>query len=139
MKLETENKTFAAATVETIIIGVQKHREQMKNWSAFSEFFGSTLEAWIRSGEISSDQKKLMKFPVTTVNETIKRVLFVGLGEGKTLTEENLRETFGLVGKQLKMLKINNYAIWLDSFNVAAYRHLCRAYEEQFDCAIYST
>ena len=57
MKLETENKTFASATVETIIIGVQKHREQMKNWCAFSEFFGSTLDAWIRSGEISSDQK----------------------------------------------------------------------------------
>ena len=24
-------------------------------------------------------------------------------------------------------------AIWLDSFNIAAYRHLCRAYEEQGD------
>lgn len=116
MKLETENKTFASATVETIIIGVQKHREQMKNWSAFSGFFGSTLDAWIRSGEISSERKKLMKFPITTANETIKRVLFVGLGEGKTLTEEDLREAFGLVGKELKALKINNYGIWLESF-----------------------
>jgi len=116
MNIGTENKTFASATVETIIIGVQKHREQMKNWSAFSEFFGSALDEWIRSGEISSDRKKLMKFPVTTVNETLKRVVFVGLGEGKTLTEENLRETFGLVGKELKALKVNNYAIWLESF-----------------------
>ena len=88
MNIGTENKTFASATVETIIIGVQKHREQMKNWSAFSEFFGSTLDAWIRSGEISSDRKKLMKFPVTTVNETLKRVVFVGLGEGKTLQKK---------------------------------------------------
>ena len=116
MNVKTENQTFASATVETIIIGVQKHREQMKNWPAFSEFFGDALDAWIRLGEISAERKKIMKFPVTTSNKTIKRVLFVGLGEGKTLTEGNLRETFGLVGKQLKALKLNHYAIWLESF-----------------------
>ncbi|MFF5995900.1 leucyl aminopeptidase [Lysinibacillus sp. KU-BSD001] len=116
MTIIAQSKTFSSITAETIIIGVQKHREQMKNWSAFSEFFDSTLDTWIRVGEISSDRKKIMKFPVTTANTNIKRVVFVGLGEGKTVTKENLRETFGLVGKELKALKVNDYAIWLDSF-----------------------
>ena len=116
MKIEKENRTFETISAGTIIIGVQKHREQMKNWEAFGRFFGSSIEEWIRTGEISSDRKKLTKFPVATSNEHVKRVLFVGLGEGKSLTEEELREAFGLVGKELKSLKVNDYAIWLDSF-----------------------
>lgn len=115
MNMVAESKTFQTVTAETIIIGVQKHREQMKNWTTFGEYFDNALETWIRAGEISSDRKKLTKMPVAT-NNNIKRILFVGLGEGKTLTEEDLRETFGLVGKELKALKVNDYAIWLDSF-----------------------
>ncbi|WP_332648984.1 leucyl aminopeptidase [Lysinibacillus sp. 54212] len=115
MSIVAGKQTFQSVTAETIIIGVGKHREQMKNWSEFSPFFGETLEAWIRAGEISSDRKKITKMPVAT-NSNIKRILFVGLGEGKTLTEENLREAFGLVGKELKALKVNDFAVWLDSF-----------------------
>lgn len=115
MNIITDSKTFQTITTETIIIGIQKHREQMKNWSAFGEYFDKSLETWIRAGEIRSDIKKLTKIPVST-SHNIKRILFVGLGEGKTLTEDNLREAFGLVGKELKSLKVNDYAIWLDSF-----------------------
>lgn len=116
MEIVTENKTLKNITAETLIIGVQKHREQMKNWEAFGSFFDTAVEDWIRTGEISSDRKKMTKFPVATANEQLKRVVFVGLGEGKSLTEEELREVFGLVGKELKSLKVNDYAIWLDSF-----------------------
>ncbi len=116
MKIEQQNMSFETAKAETIVIGVQKHQAQMKNWAKFAPFFSAAVEAWLKNGEISTDVKKITVFPVTTANTHIKRVVFVGLGAGKDLTEEILRETFGLVGKQLKSLKVNEYAIWLESF-----------------------
>lgn len=117
MKIEVTQSLQAVAN-ETIVIGVQKHREQMKNWASFGEQFGADVESFIAAGEISSDAKKLTKLPVVGVG-SVKRVLFVGLGEGKKLTADELRNAFGLVGKELKALKVNDAAIWVDSFETA--------------------
>lgn len=119
MKIEKELKTFETVSTETLIIGVQKHREQMKNWNAFATFAGEAIDGWIRTGEISSDSKKITKLPYTGTNSNIKRIVFVGLGERKNLTEDVLREIFGLVGKQLKSLKVSDATIWLESFTAA--------------------
>lgn len=116
MNINKQYTTFEQVTSETLIVGVQKHREQMNNWDAFPAFFGEELTNWIQVGEISTDKKKLTKIPVTSANTSIKRILFVGLGEKKNLVEQDVREAFGLAGKELKALKQSGVAIWMDSF-----------------------
>ena len=114
MKIEVI-KSLQHIMSETLVVGVQKHREQMKNWANFGALFGEMVEDFVASGEISSDLKAFTKLPVVGAG-TVKRVLFVGLGEGKKLEANELRNVFGLVGKELKKLKVNNFSIWLDSF-----------------------
>ena len=114
MKIEVKDK-LQQVTTETLVVGVQKHREQMKNWASFSNFFGEAIEGFIAEGEISSTVKTFTKLPVI-VEGSVKRVLFVGLGEAKKLEANELRNIFGLVGKELKKLKVNDCSIWLDSF-----------------------
>ena len=117
MKIEVIN-AFQQMTTETLVVGVQKHREQMKNWAQFGEYFGNVVEGFVAAGEVSSDIKAFTKLPVA-VDGPVKRVLFVGLGEGKKLEADELRNVFGLVGKQLKKLKVNDFSIWLDTFETA--------------------
>lgn len=116
MRIMKEAKTFEMISTELLIVGVQKHREQMHNWASFTSFYGEAIESWIFAGDVSTGLKKLTKLPFLKDHKALKRVLFVGLGDQKTLTEEHLREVFGLVGKELKALKVKNYSIWLESF-----------------------
>ena len=88
----------------------------MKNWSLFTDFYGDTIDAWLRSGEISSDSKELTKLPYAGAHPTLKRIIFVGLGEKKNITSNELRELFAKVGKELKTSKLGEAAIWVDSF-----------------------
>lgn len=67
MNIESAAKTFETQTSETLIIGVQKHREQMKNWPAFSDFYGDIIDTWLHAGEISSDAKKLRNCRIQAV------------------------------------------------------------------------
>ncbi|MFY3790133.1 leucyl aminopeptidase [Ureibacillus sp. MALMAid1270] len=119
MKTIKDMKTFETTTSELLIVGVRKNSNLIKGWDQFISFFGNSIEEWIREGDIQTDQKKLTKIPVKTSNSNVKRVLFVGLGDQKKLTEQLLRETFGLVGKELKKLKANSFSIWLESFTAA--------------------
>ncbi|CAM5218781.1 putative cytosol aminopeptidase OS=Ureibacillus acetophenoni OX=614649 GN=pepA PE=3 SV=1 [Ureibacillus acetophenoni] len=119
MKTIKDMKTFETTTSELLIVGVRKNSNLIKGWDQFISFFGNSIEEWIREGDIQTDQKKLTKIPVKTSNSNVKRILFVGLGDRKKLTEQLLRETFGLVGKELKKLKANSFSIWLESFTAA--------------------
>lgn len=119
MKIIKDTKTFETITSELIIVGVRKNSNLIKGWEQFITFFGSSIEEWIKEGDIQTDQKKLTKIPVITSNFKVKRILFVGLGDQKKLTDQILRETFGLVGKELKKLKARSISIWLESFTAA--------------------
>ncbi|SOC41180.1 leucyl aminopeptidase [Ureibacillus acetophenoni] len=119
MKILKETKAFETVTSELLIIGVRKNSNQVKGWEQFISFFGDSFEEFIKSGDIDTGSKKLTKIPVITSNQNLKRILFVGLGDQKTLTDQILRETFGLVGKELKKLKATNISIWLESFTAA--------------------
>ncbi|KGR78150.1 leucyl aminopeptidase [Ureibacillus manganicus] len=114
-----DTKTFENATSELLIVGVRKNSNQVKGWEQFISYFGTAIDEWIKSGDIETNSKKLTKIPLNTQNANLKRILFVGLGDQKTLTRQNLRETFGLVGKELKKLKATNVSIWLESFTAA--------------------
>ncbi|AWE08435.1 leucyl aminopeptidase [Lysinibacillus sp. 2017] len=116
MNIEATAKTFETQSSETLIIGVQKHREQMKNWSLFSDFYGETIDAWLHAGEISTDSKKITKLPYAGNHTTLKRIIFVGLGEKKNITTTDLREAFASLGKELKSSKLGEVAFWVESF-----------------------
>lgn len=119
MNIVKEAKSFEQVNTELLIVGVQKNCDHIQGWTDFVNFYGGSVEDWIRSGDIETERKKMTKIPYTGQNEHLKRVLFVGLGDTKTLTENELRETFGLVGKQLRALKANQFTIWLESFTAA--------------------
>ncbi|ATP41553.1 leucyl aminopeptidase [Solibacillus sp. R5-41] len=116
MNIENNVKTFETVTSETLIIGIQKHHEQMKNWSLFNEFFGEKIDVWLRNGEISTDAHKITKIPYTGVNSQLKRIIFVGLGERKNSTTDDLREVFAAIGKEMSVSKLSDIAIWVESF-----------------------
>ncbi|HWL22607.1 MAG TPA: leucyl aminopeptidase [Ureibacillus sp.] len=119
MNIIKETKTFETVSSELLIVGVRKNSNVVKGWDQFISFFGTPIEEWVKSGDIQTDQKKLTKLPVISSNPNVKRILFVGLGDQKTLTDQVLRETFGQVGKELKKLKANTISIWLESFTAA--------------------
>lgn len=119
MKIIKEAKSFDTITTELLIVGVQKNCSHINGWPTFVSFYGEQLEDWIRSGDINTNRKKLTKIPYMGKNSQLKRVLFVGLGDTKELTETILRETFGLVGKEIKKLKECKFTIWLESFTAA--------------------
>ncbi|WP_336045600.1 leucyl aminopeptidase [Solibacillus ferritrahens] len=116
MNIEVMAKTFDTQTSETLIIGVQKHREQMKNWSTFSDFYGETINTWLHNGEISTESKTITKLPFSGNHSSLKRIYFVGLGERKHMTANELREAFATAGKELKKAKVSDVAIWVESF-----------------------
>ena len=119
MNIVKEAKRFEDITTDVLIVGVQKNCDHIKGWKDFVSFYGEHVEKWIRTGDVDTERKKFTKIPYLGDNEHLKRVLFVGLGETKTLTKNELREVFGLVGKQLRAMKANKFTIWLESFTAA--------------------
>lgn len=119
MKIIKEAKTFEQVTTELLIVGVQKNCSHINGWEGFVSFYDGQVENWIRSGDINTERKQMTKIPYVGKNKNLKRILFVGLGDSKTLTENELRDTFGLVGKQLRSLKTNDFTIWLESFTAS--------------------
>jgi len=107
---------FQTLDTEVLIVGVPKHFENVKEWTSFSKVFGEDINHWIRSGDIATEVKKITRLPINVGKSLVKRILFVGLGDIKKLEEDLLREAFGLVGKQLKELKVKHFTLWLDSF-----------------------
>ena len=116
MKISKQNTSFEQITLETLVVGVAKNMENSPLLGDLTAFAGEAVTTWIQSGEISKNKKKLTKLPVQTTNSNVKRIIFVGLGDTKMLVEQDLREAFGLVGKEIKALKLSGAAIWVDSF-----------------------
>ena len=116
VKISKEHITFQNVPTQLLIVGVRKHVENIQDWSAFESVFGQHISEWIRTGDIETTRKKITKIPLSHDAANVKRILFVGLGDHKTLDDDTLRDVFGLVGKQLKEMKIRDYCIWLDSF-----------------------
>ena len=106
---------FNEIQTEVLIVGTYKNPENTKDWSELVAFYGSSLEKWLKAGDVSINRKKLTKLP-TLQEGKLQRIFFVGLGDRKTLTQDELRDIFGTIGKELVASKTTNVSIWLDSF-----------------------
>ena len=115
MIISTNSVLFDEIQSETLVVGVSKHPENTKNWNAFLSSFGEHISEWVKSGDISSNLKTIVKVPVAN-KDAVKRILFAGIGDRKQLTQDNIREVFGLVGKELLSSKPESVAVWIPSF-----------------------
>lgn len=115
MIIEVTGIQFNDVQTDVLIVGVSRHPENTSDWSNFDSFYGPSLGKWIKSGDITVERKKMTKLP-STQEGSLQRIIFVGLGDRKSLTQEDVRATFALIGKELASSKTTNVGIWLDSF-----------------------
>ncbi|MCM3317101.1 leucyl aminopeptidase [Rummeliibacillus stabekisii] len=116
MQITQEIKSFATVDSDVLIVGVSKNQENVEKWAEFVQFFGEPMEEWVKSGDIQTDTKSITKIPVFTKEAKVKRILFIGLGNRKSLSKETLRAGFGLAGKALHKMKASKISLWVDSF-----------------------
>ncbi|MDP4163484.1 MAG: leucyl aminopeptidase [Bacillota bacterium] len=101
---------------EGIVIGLfDKPTKFEGELSSLDEAFDGQLTELVKSGDISAKLKAVSK--IHSFNKIgSKRIWFVGLGKEKELTFDLLREALGKLFKELKVNKIEETAILLDSF-----------------------
>ena len=115
MIISTNEVIFNEIQSETLVVAISKHAENTTKWNEFSAYFGENILEWVKNGDISYKLKKLVNIPMIDKG-AVKRILFVGLGDRKGLTQEIIREVFGLVGKELLVREPESLAIWVPSF-----------------------
>lgn len=112
--MQFTQQTLENVTADLLIVGVSEHQTNLSEWNTFTEVFGEQTNTWLKSDDIAVGLKKRTKLPTTLTR--VPRILYVGLGNRKYLTPEELRQAFGLVGKEIQQLRLSNFAIWIDSF-----------------------
>jgi len=115
MKIKIMDQDFSEVKEEVLIIGVPKNPENIIGWEEFASSFHSELPEWIKTGDVKTDYKKIVKMP-SFDSTAYKRVIFIGLGVNKSLTDVSLRHLFAAVGKELLALNASSVAIWTTPF-----------------------
>lgn len=115
MKTNILQPDFNEIKCDVLLVGVPEHPENVTGWSVFEESFSPRLIDWIKSGDIQTEFKKIVKMPSLQKNG-YDRVMFVGLGPSKKLTEDRLRQVFAAAGKELKNVKASSVAVWTSPF-----------------------
>lgn len=115
MKTLITSADFNTIESEILVIGVPEHPENVTGWDTFVSMFSSRVPEWVKSGDIKSTFNEIVKMP-SLDEKKFKRVLFIGLGTSKSLTEEKLRQVFATVGKELFAMKATSAAIWTSPF-----------------------
>ncbi|MBD7985606.1 leucyl aminopeptidase [Sporosarcina sp. Sa2YVA2] len=115
MKALFNENGFNNVNAETLVIGVPEHPENVNGWDGFAKAFSPRLMEWIKSGDIKTEFKSIVKMPALEVG-SFERVLFIGLGTTKKLTEDRLRQAFAAVGRELASSKVTSVAIWTAPF-----------------------
>jgi leucyl aminopeptidase len=108
---------FDLATIhEGLVIGLLDKPEKFSGSLAkLDTQFNGQLTELVKSDDISAKLKSISK--VHSFGKIgSKRIWFVGLGKEKDLTFDKLKEAFGKLFKDVKASKIEETAIYLDSF-----------------------
>ncbi len=104
MEIKLIEQDFNKVETEVLIIGVPEHPGNTHGWDDFVASFSTSVPEWLKSGDIKTDYKQIVKMPAMN-DSGFKRVLFIGLGAKNKLTEERLRSVFAAVGKELSTMK----------------------------------
>ncbi|MFK9090005.1 leucyl aminopeptidase [Bacillus salipaludis] len=105
-----------SAQHEGLIIGLYDKPEKFSGSLAMlDEKFDGQLTELVKSGDLSAKFKSISK--VHSFGKVgAKRIWFVGLGKEKELSFDKLREALGKLFKEVKASKLEETAIYLDSF-----------------------
>ncbi|MDS9472785.1 leucyl aminopeptidase [Sporosarcina pasteurii] len=106
---------FSEVTEDVLIIGVPEHPENIDGWEAFTDFYHPRLQEWVKNGDVHTNKNKIVTMPAFE-NHSFKRVLFIGIGAKRSLTENGLRKAFATIGKELLKIKASSVAIWTAPF-----------------------
>jgi len=115
MNIIIAEQDFSKIEAEVLVVGVPNHPENIEGWEEFVASFNPILSEWLKSNDIETIYKKIVKIP-SFGTQQYKRVLFVGLGVNKLLTDDRLRSVFAAVGKELGELRTSSVAIWTKPF-----------------------
>lgn len=110
-----QKTAFEQVSEDILIVGVREHPENIDGWETFSSYYYEGLQTWLKEGHIQTTFKQIHTYPAFS-GQSFKKVLFVGLGHPKALTEEKLRHVFAAVGKTVQKEKGASIAIWTKSF-----------------------
>lgn len=105
-----------SAEHEGLIVGLFEKSEKFAgSLTVLDERFEGQLTELVKSGDLSAKFKRINK--VHSFGKiAAKRIWFIGLGKEKELTFHKLREAFGKLFKEIKTNKLEEAAIYLDSF-----------------------
>ncbi|MCM3711588.1 leucyl aminopeptidase [Sporosarcina luteola] len=115
MKTSFIEPEFGNVNSEVLVVGVPEHPENIEGWKTFADSISPRLMDWIKAGDIKTDFKKISKMPALEPRG-YERIVFVGLGASKKLTEDRLRQVFAALGQVLKLSKASSVAIWTAPF-----------------------
>lgn len=99
-------------TAPTLIIGAAKHPSN--DAVAAAQAFGVSLVDFIKSGDIDTAAAAITKLPIA--HAIVKRIIFIGLGDGNDVSTAVVRNGFGLAAQAFNG---NHVAIALQSFTTA--------------------
>ena len=85
MQINKAPQSFQSISADALIVGISKNQHNVLGWDQL-EFFGHPFEQWIKDGDIKTDAKLINKIPVFEPKANVKRIIFVGLDNRKTLT-----------------------------------------------------
>lgn len=101
--------------VEVLVVGVPDHPENVEGFDDFAKAFHPSLMDWIKSHDVQQKFNMITKMPALS-KQTYERVYFVGVGRQKELTEQQVREVFAEVGKQLHKDRVRTVGVWTAPF-----------------------
>lgn len=101
--------------LEVLVIGVPDHPENVEGFEAFAKAFHPSLMDWIKSHDVQQKFNEITKMPALS-KQTYARVYFVGVGRQKELSEQQVREVFAKVGKQLHKDRVRTVGVWTAPF-----------------------
>ncbi len=115
MKITITETNFEQVEADVLVVGVPEHPENTDGWNEFVTSYSDRLPNWLKTGDVQTAFKKVVKMPALG-EQKYNRVLFIGLGARKELTEALLREAFVAVGQALATSKTTSVAIWTAPF-----------------------
>ena len=84
MKTIIMEPNFDKVEADVLVIGVPEHPENITGWDDFVSSFSTRLPEWVKSGDIKTEFKSIVKMPSVEVGG-YKRVFFIGLGLQKEI------------------------------------------------------
>ncbi len=115
MKFIIDQKDWDRSEQDCLIVGIWDRPEKFSgSIQGLNEKFNGHLSELIKSGDLSSDKKKITVIHTLGTLQT-KRILFVGLGKEKKFDFEEFKEAMGKVAKKVNELGYKKVGILLDS------------------------